>query len=92
MNQPMLSFRSSNFLQAQHQPVQRLSFPEENRPDPGAFCSTETNRWIARWENEGGAGPAFLLFLRIPPLLNLRRLVHIPANRTPRLKCANDSY
>jgi hypothetical protein len=52
----MLTFPSSNFrLQAQHPPVQRLSFPEENRPDRGAFCPIEINRWIAHWENEGGA-------------------------------------
>jgi len=57
MNQPMLTFPSSNFLlQAPHPPVQGLSFPDENRPARGAFCLTEINRWIARWENEGGAG------------------------------------
>jgi hypothetical protein len=56
MNQPMLTFPSSNFLlQAQHAPLRRLSFPEENRPELGAFCAIEINRWIARWENEGGA-------------------------------------
>jgi hypothetical protein len=55
MNQPMLTFRSSNFLlQAQNPPVQRLSFAE-NRSNPAAFCPAEINRWIARWENEGGA-------------------------------------
>jgi hypothetical protein len=56
MNQPMLTFRSSNFLlQAQNPPVQGLFFPEQNRSDPASFCPTEINRWIARWENEGGA-------------------------------------
>ena len=56
MKQPLLSFPSCNFLrQAQLPIVQRLSFPEENRSDRGAFCPTEINRWIARWENEGGA-------------------------------------
>ena len=56
MNQPMLAFRSFNFLlQVQNPPVQRLSFPEENRSAPAAFCPAEINRWIARWENEGGA-------------------------------------
>jgi hypothetical protein len=57
MKQPMLSFPSSNFLlQAQLPTVQRLSLSEENRSDPAAFCPAEINRWIARWENEGGAG------------------------------------
>jgi hypothetical protein len=56
MNQPMLTFRSSNFLlRAQNPPVQSLSFPEQNRSDPAALCPAEINRWIARWENEGGA-------------------------------------
>jgi hypothetical protein len=56
MKQPMLSFPSSNFLlQAQLPTVQRLFFPEENRSDRGGFCPSEINRWIARWENEGGA-------------------------------------
>jgi hypothetical protein len=56
MNQPMLTFCSSNFLlQVQNPPVQRLSFPEENRSGPAAFSPAEINRWIARWENEGGA-------------------------------------
>jgi hypothetical protein len=54
----MLTFPSSNFLlQAQHPPVQRLSFADENRHVRGAFCLTEINRWIARWENEGGVWP-----------------------------------
>ncbi len=52
----MLTVSSSNFLlRAQHPPVQRLSFADENRHVRGAFCLTEINRWIARWENEGGA-------------------------------------
>jgi hypothetical protein len=56
MNQPMLAFRSSNFLlQVQDPPAQILSFPGENRSGPVAFCPAEINRWIARWENEGGA-------------------------------------
>ena len=47
MNQPMLAFRSSNFLlQVLNPPVQRLSFPGENRSDPAAFCPAEINRWI----------------------------------------------
>jgi hypothetical protein len=56
MNQLMLTFPSSNFLlQAQLPIVQRLSFADENKPARGAFCPSEINRWIARWENEGGA-------------------------------------
>jgi hypothetical protein len=56
MNQLMLTFPSSNFLlQAQRPPVQRLSLSDENRPARGTFCLTEINRWIGRWENEGGA-------------------------------------
>jgi hypothetical protein len=56
MKQPMLSFPSSNFLlQAPLPTVQRLSFPEETRSERDAFCPIEINRWIARWENEGGA-------------------------------------
>jgi hypothetical protein len=55
MNQVMLTFPSSNFLLQERPPVQRLSFPKDNRPGGGAFCSTEINRWIGRWENEGGA-------------------------------------
>ena len=52
----MVTFPSSNsLLRAQHPPVQRLSFPDENTSDHGAFSHTEINRWIARWENEGGA-------------------------------------
>jgi|GraSoiStandDraft_41_1057321.scaffolds.fasta_scaffold189289_5 hypothetical protein len=57
MNQLMLSFPSSNFLLQEHPPVQRLSFPQDNRPGGSSFCPTEINRWIARWENEGGAVP-----------------------------------
>ena len=54
MNQLMLTFPSSNFLR-QQPAVQKLSFPEETRLGAGSFCPTELNRWIARWENEGGA-------------------------------------
>ena len=50
----MLTFPSSLFLlKAPPPPVQRLSFADENRHVRGAFCITEINRWIARWENEG---------------------------------------
>jgi hypothetical protein len=38
-----------------HPTVQRLSLPGENRPARGALSPGEINRWIARWENEGGA-------------------------------------
>jgi hypothetical protein len=57
MNQPMLPFPSSNFLlQAQHPPVQRDSLSRRRIDLIGAhFCPVEINRWIARWENEGGA-------------------------------------
>jgi hypothetical protein len=56
MNQPMFTSCSSNFhLQSHDAPVRRISFPAENKPDRDAFRSTEINRWIARWENEGGA-------------------------------------
>jgi len=52
----MLTFCSSNFLlQIQNTPVQKLSFPEQNRSDPAAFYPAQMNRWITRWENEGGA-------------------------------------
>ena len=34
--------------------VEKVSFPEGNRPEPAAPCHPEINRWIARWENEGG--------------------------------------
>ena len=33
----------------------RLSFSHGTDADCSMFCSTEINRWIARWENEGGA-------------------------------------
>jgi len=56
MNQPLLTFSSLDlFLPAQQPPAQKLSFPEKNKPVRGAFCVIEINRWIARWENEGGA-------------------------------------
>ncbi len=56
MNQPLLTFPSLDlFLPAQQPLAQRLSFSEKNRPVRGAFCVVEINRWIARWENEGGA-------------------------------------
>jgi hypothetical protein len=55
MNQLVLTFLFSNFLLQEHPPVQRLSFPEDNSPGGGAFCPSEINRWIARWENERGA-------------------------------------
>jgi hypothetical protein len=56
MKQLMLSFPSPNFLpQAQLPTAQKLSFPEENGSDRGAFYPTEINSAIARWENEGGA-------------------------------------
>jgi hypothetical protein len=56
MKQPMLTFPFSNFLlQAQLPTLQRLSLQDQNRPARGAFCPSEINRWIARWENEGGA-------------------------------------
>ena len=55
MNQLMLTFPSSNFLLQERPPVQRLSLSDENRAARGTFCLTEINRWIARWENEGGA-------------------------------------
>jgi hypothetical protein len=51
----MPTFPSSNFLLQEHPPVQRFSFPEENIPGGGSLCPSEINRWIARWENEGGA-------------------------------------
>jgi hypothetical protein len=56
MNQPMLTFPSSNLLlRARYPSAQRPYFPEKNTPDPAHFAFTEINRWIARWENEGGA-------------------------------------
>jgi hypothetical protein len=55
MNRLMLTFPCSNFLLQEHPPVQRLSFVEDKTLGGGAFCPTEINRWIARWENEGGA-------------------------------------
>jgi hypothetical protein len=56
MNQPMLTFPSFNLLlRGRYPSAQRPYFPEKNTPDPAHFSSTEINRWIARWENEGGA-------------------------------------
>jgi hypothetical protein len=57
MNQLMRSSPSSNFLLQEHPPVQRVSFPDENRPARSVFCAGVINRWIARWEKEGGAVP-----------------------------------
>jgi len=59
LNQPMLTFGFSNFLvRVAHPPVPGGSFPEENPSERGVFCPAEVKRWIARWENEGGAMPA----------------------------------
>jgi hypothetical protein len=56
MNQPMLTFPSSNLLlRARIPSAQGPYFVEKNTSDPAHFAFTEINRWIARWENEGGA-------------------------------------